>query len=144
MDHSATTPLAPEVLDAMLPYFSEKYGNAFSIHSMGQTAHKALTKARETLANFLGARRKRIFTGSGTEADNMAILGTARKLKSFGTHIITSNIEHPAVRNTIRSLKLEGFDITEVPVDDQGLIHVEDVESAIRERYDFNFGYVCQ
>ena len=65
------------------------------------------------------------------ETDNMAILGTPRKLKSFGTHIITSNIEHPAVRNTIRSLKLEGFDITEVPVDDQGLIHVENVESAI-------------
>ncbi len=84
LDHSATTPLAPEVLDAMLPYFSEKYGNAFSIHSMGQTAHKALTKARETLANFLGARPEEIiFTGSGTEADNMAILGTARKLKAL-------------------------------------------------------------
>jgi cysteine desulfurase len=134
LDHSATTPMHPEVIEAMTPYFSEKFGNASSIHSLGQISHKALSQARETVANFIGAKVDEIvFTGSGTESDNMAILGTARKLKKFGNHIITSNIEHPAVRNTIRTLKLEGYDITEVPVDDQGLLHAEDVENAIRD-----------
>ena len=102
LDNAATTRCHDEVIQEMLPFFSNVYGNASSLHSMGQDARTVIELARTTIAKYIGAKAKEIiFTGSGTESDNIAILGTARHLKSRGNHIITSNIEHPAVRNTI-------------------------------------------
>lgn len=132
LDHSATTPLLPEVLKAMEPYFIEKYGNASSLHTMGQVARQAIEDSRKKIASFLGAKPEElIFTGGGTESDNIAILGTARKLKDRGKHLITTNIEHPAVKNTFKQLEKEGFDVTYVPVQKNGIVDVDDVMKAI-------------
>ena len=134
LDHGATTPLDPEVLKVMEPYFLTNYGNPSSLHSMGQNANKAIENSRKTIADFIGAEPKEIiFTGGGTESDNMAILGVARKLKDHGKHLITSNIEHPAVKNTFKHLISEGFEVTQILVDNKGLIHIEDVIKAIRD-----------
>jgi cysteine desulfurase len=133
LDNAASTRVHDEVLQAMLPYFSSTYGNASSLHTMGQEARKAIETARKRFAELIGATEKEIiFTGGGTESDNMAILGTVRRLKSKGNHVITSNIEHPAVRNTVRHLKSEGFEITEIPVRTNGIIAIEDIKAAIQ------------
>jgi cysteine desulfurase len=134
LDHNATTPLDPEVLEAMLPYLRENYGNASSLHSWGREAKKALEEARETLARILGASQKECicFTGSGTEADNMAIKGVAYANRQKGKHIVTSAVEHHAVFNTCKALEKEGFEVTYAPVDETGQVHPGAVAEALR------------
>ena len=135
MDHSATTPMREEVLQAMLPYFSNSYGNPSSIYTLAQEARKAVDESRETVARILGARISEIvFTSGGTESDNSALKGTALALKRLGTHIITSSIEHHAVLYTCHQLEEFGFDVTYLPVDQYGLIDPKDVIGAITDQ----------
>ena len=133
MDHAATTSLKPEVLEEMLPYFSERYGNASSLYFVARESHKAIEEAREKTAKALGAEPQEIFfTGSGTEADNWAIKGVAYANKSKGNHIITTSIEHHAILNSCKYLEKEGFEVTYLPVDENGLVTAEQVGKAIR------------
>ncbi len=135
MDHSATTPMREEVLQAMLPYFSNSYGNPSSIYTLAQEARKAVDESRETIARILGARISEIvFTSGGTESDNSALKGTALALKRLGNHIITSSIEHHAVLHTCHQLEEFGFDVTYLPVDQYGLIDPKDVINAITDK----------
>ena len=132
MDHAATTPMDKEVFEAMKPYFLEKYGNASSLHSFGMEAKEALEKSRERVANLIGASIDEIiFTGGGTESDNLAIKGIA--FRAGKGHIITSSIEHPAVLETCKFLEKKGFRVTYLPVDKYGIINPEDVENAIEK-----------
>lgn len=133
MDHSATTPVAPEVLAAMLPYFGEKFGNASSLHRSGREAKEALEDSREKVAALLGARAEEIiFTSGGTESDNLALKGIARKNRKHGKHIITTQIEHPAILETCRALEKEGFEVTYLPVTGEGLVELSTLEASIR------------
>jgi cysteine desulfurase len=117
----------------MLPYFSQKFGNASSLHSYGQEAKEALEESREKVAHLLKADSQEIvFTSGGTESDNLALLGTARKNANLGRHIITSSIEHPAILETCSILEREGFSVTRLPVTQDGLINLSDLEKAIR------------
>jgi cysteine desulfurase len=130
MDHAATTPVDPEVLDAMLPYFCERYGNASSLHTHGREARDAVEDARRNVSSLIGAEEKEIFfTSGGTESNNLAILGTARK-KGRG-RIITSSIEHPAVLEPCRYLEREGFEIIHLSVDEYGMIDPSELENNI-------------
>lgn len=134
MDHGATTRPDPEVVNAMLPFFNELYGNASSLHTFGQEAAQALISSRKTVADFLGAEPEEIiFTSGGTESDNLALKGIAYLKKNKGKHIITSVIEHPAILNTCKYLDDIGYKITYVPVDDQGLVDPADVEDAVTD-----------
>lgn len=134
-DHSATTPMKPKVLEAMLPYFSETFGNASTIYFEGREAKKAVSDAREKVAKAIGAESDEIyFTGSGTESDNWAIRGIARANKSKGNHIITSAVEHHAVLHTCSDLEKEGFEVTYLPVDEFGMVSPKDVENAITDK----------
>ena len=133
MDHSATTPVAPEVLQAMLPYFSDVFGNASSIHSFGRKARETLEESRERVSHLLNADPEEIvFTSGGTESDNLALRGIARKNRNQGRHIITTQIEHPAILETCRNLEKEGFSVTYLPVTREGLVEVNGLEKAIR------------
>jgi len=133
LDHAATTPVKPEVVEAMLPYFSEKYGNPSTIYSLGRESKKAIENAREAVAKAIGAQPKEIFfTGSGTEADNWAIKGVAYANRKKGKHIITTAIEHHAVLHTCQYLESDGFEVTYLPVDSDGLVDPEQVKAAIR------------
>jgi cysteine desulfurase len=133
MDHAATTPVRPEVLEAMLPFITEIYGNASSIHQIGQRSKKALEEAREKVAALLGADPKEIyFTSGGTESDNLAIKGVAYANRDKGKHLVTSAIEHQAVLNCCRYLEGNGFDVTFLPVDQFGVIDLEAAEKALR------------
>ncbi len=133
-DNAATTRVAPEVVEAMLPYFTEKYGNASSLHDFGTDAREALEKARESIARAIGAQpEETIFTSGGTESDNTALKGVAFANKSKGKHIITSKIEHHAVLHTCEWLQKQGFEVTYLPVDKYGLVNPADVEQAIRK-----------
>jgi cysteine desulfurase len=133
LDHAATTSVKPEVLETMLPYFTEKYGNASSIYSLGRENKKAIDDAREKVAKALNAQPKEIFfTSGGTEADNWALEGIAFANQTKGKHIITTNIEHHAILHTCKFLEKQGFEVTYVPVDNKGIVHVEDIEKAIR------------
>ncbi len=135
MDHAATTPVRPEVLDAMLPHFSGSYGNPSSIYTLAQEALKALDESRQKVARVLGARRSEIvFTSGGTESDNMALKGAAFALRNVGNHVITSAIEHHAVLHTCHQLEQFGFDVTYLPVDQYGLVDPDDVGRAITDR----------
>ncbi|MFC2059204.1 cysteine desulfurase NifS [Chloroflexota bacterium] len=135
MDHAATTPTHPKVLEAMLPYFSEKYGNPSSIYRLAQESHKAVGEARTSVADILGCKpREIIFTGGGTESDNAALKGAAFALKEKGNHIITSSIEHHAVLHTCQFLEKFGFEVTYLPVDRFGLISIDALEHAITDR----------
>ena len=132
-DYAATTPVRQEVLDVMLPYFVDHYGNPSSIYEIARSSKKALEKARDKTAAAIGADPKEIFfTGSGTESDNWAIRGIADLYKSMGKHIITSAIEHHAVLHTCEYLEKQGFDVTYLPVDGDGIIRMSDLEKAIR------------
>ncbi len=134
MDHAATTPVRPEVLEAMLPYFSESFGNPSSIYTFAQEGRKAVDDARETIARAMGARMSEIvFTSGGTESDNIAIKGAAFALRNSGNHIITSSIEHHAVLNTCHQLEQSGFDVTYLPVDRYGMVDPNDVGRAITD-----------
>ncbi len=133
VDHAATTAVKKEVLDAMIPYYTEKYGNPSSIYSIGRESKKAIEEARDKVAAAISAQPKEIFfTGSGTEADNWAIKGVAYANRQKGKHIITSAIEHHAVLHTCQYLESDGFEITYLPVDENGLIRLDDLKKAIR------------
>jgi cysteine desulfurase len=133
MDHSATTPVTAQVLQAMLPYLSDKFGNASSLHSFGQEAKEALEESREKVAKLLAASPEEIiFTSGGTESDNLALKGIARRNKDKGKHIITTNVEHPAILETCRKLEKEGFSVTYLPVTGKGLVDLAALEAAIR------------
>lgn len=134
VDHSATTPVKPEVLDAMIPYFTENFGNASTVYAEGRETKKAINLAREQVAKAIGADVNEIFfTGSGTEADNWAIRGIARANKSKGNHIITSAVEHHAVLHTCQELEKDGFEVTYLPVDEFGMVSAESVKNAIKD-----------
>jgi cysteine desulfurase len=133
LDHAATTPMDPLVLQEMMPYFIDKFGNSSSIHSYGQEAKDAIETARARVAKLIGASPEEIyFTSGGTEANNMAVLGTAHLKENRGCHIITSAIEHPAVLSTVKHLETLGFEATYIPVDSEGIIRLADVEKALR------------
>lgn len=133
LDNGASTRVAPEVIDAMLPYFSDEMGNAQSVHSFGQRARAALERARRQVAALIGADPTEIvFTSGGTEADNLAVRGSAEANVQHGKHIITTRIEHPAVLASCAVLEQSGFEITYLPVSMEGLVSVEDVRSALR------------
>lgn len=133
LDHAATTPVKPEVIEAMLPYFSRKYGNPSSIYSIGRDSKKAIEEARETVAKAIGSQPREVFfTGSGTEADNWAVKGVAYANRQKGKHIITTSIEHHAILHTCQYLESDGFEVTYLPVDKDGLITAEQVREAIR------------
>ena len=138
MDHNATTPLREEVLEAMLPYLQEEFGNASSLHSFGMRARRAVEAAREKVAAALGAQpREIIFTGCGTESDNQAIKGVVfanRNNRRKGDHVITSRIEHQAVLQTCQYLEKQGFRVTYLPVDKYGVVNPDDVAQAITDR----------
>ena len=134
MDHSATTPVAPEVLEAMLPFFSGKFGNASSLHSFGLEAKEALEASREKVARLLGANTEEIiFTSGGTESDNLSLKGVAFRNREKGRHIITTVVEHPAILETCRKLQKDGFEVTYLPVNADGLVDPAALEAAIRK-----------
>ncbi len=135
LDYAATTPTHPDVVQAMLPYFSESFGNPSSIYSYGQEAKGAIEEAREKVAVLIGAREDEIvFTSGGTESDNFAIKGTAFAKKDKKNHIITSTIEHHAVLETCHFLERRGFDVTYLPVDEYGLVDPDELKKAITEQ----------
>ncbi len=133
LDNAATTKTAPEVVEAMLPYFSENYGNPSSVYSFASKNKDAVTEQREIIARALGAKSNEIyFTAGGTESDNWALKATAEAYASRGKHIITTKIEHHAILHTGEYLEGRGFEVTYLDVDDKGLVRPEDVEAAIR------------
>jgi cysteine desulfurase len=136
LDYGATSPVREEALQAMLPYFREKYGNSGSIHDFGQVSREAIEHARRQVAEAIDADSPReiIFVGSGTEANNLALIGAARKHRNKGNHIITSSIEHPSVLEACRQLEREGFEVTYLPVDRFGLVRSEDVKKALTDK----------
>lgn len=133
-DNAATTPVSPLVLDAMLPYLSEHYGNPSSVYRLANTAHTAVQTARQQIADALHCQPSEVyFTSCGTEADNWAIKGAARHLKTKGkTHIVTTNFEHHAVLHSCEHLEKEGFTVTYLPVDGEGLVSSQAVQAALR------------
>ena len=131
LDNNASTPVHPEVLEAMLPYFSERFGNASSVHGFGREAREGLETAREQIAGFLRVSKDEIvFTSGGTESDNLGIKGIAAARRAG--HIVTSQIEHHAVLRTCETLETQGFTVTYLPVDEYGMVRPEDLEKAIR------------
>ena len=136
LDHQATTPLDPRVLEAMLPWMTEEFGNAASLqHAFGWTAESAVTAAREEVAEALGAEpREIVFTSGATEANNLAILGFARASRRRGGHVVTSAVEHRAVLDPCRALEAEGFEVTVLPPDREGRVSPESVEAALTDR----------
>jgi cysteine desulfurase len=134
LDYNATTPMRPEVLDAMRPYLDSRFGNAGSMHSRGREAKRALEEAREAVAAALGARAKEsiVFVSGGTEADNLAVKGAALAAQGRGRHIVTSAVEHRAVMGACQSLAQQGFEVTCLPVDADGLIEPEQLKRSLR------------
>lgn len=133
LDNAATTRTAPEVVEAMLPFFSENYGNASSIYTLGSVSKRALNQARRTLAEYLGAKQEEIyFTAGGSEADNWALKAAAEAYAEKGKHIITTKIEHHAVLHTCEYLEKQGYEVTYVGVDENGIVKLEEMEAAIR------------
>lgn len=134
-DNSATTKTDNRVIDTMMPYITNNFGNASSIYSIGRQSRSAIENARSQVSKFLNCNASEIyFTSGGTESDNLAIMGIANAYKKNGNHIITSTIEHPAVLNTLERLKKQGFDITCVDVDKNGIIDVDKLENSITDR----------
>ncbi len=134
LDNSATTPIDCEVIDAMLPFLTEKFGNASSIHFFGQEARGAVDKARHQVAEIINARPNEIvFTSGGTEANNLAIRGLVEANEKYGKHIITSQIEHSAVKEVCQDMEKRGLEVTYLPVYEDGIVKTEDVKAAIRE-----------
>lgn len=135
MDYNATAPVHPEVLEAFLPYYGEKFGNPSSVHLAGRRVKGAIEDAREKVAHLLGCDPvEAVFTSSGTEADNMAIKGIASAMRGKGNHIITTRVEHPAVLNSCLYLEQQGYEITRLDVDGQGMLDPASIEASITER----------
>ena len=135
LDHAGTTPLDSKVLEAMVPYFTQRFGNPSSLHSVGQEARYALDEARERVAGVLNCRpREIVFTAGGTESDNAAIHGVATALHETGNHIVTSSVEHHAVLHACQYLESQGFEVTYLSVDADGMVQPEAVYNAINER----------
>ena len=134
LDNAATTKTAPEVVEAMFPYFTESYGNPSSIYSLGSAAKKAVMESREYIASTIGAKNNEIyFTGGGSEADNWALVATAEAYASRGRHIITSKIEHHAILHTCEYLEKRWYEITYIDVDENGILKLEELKAAIRQ-----------
>ena len=133
-DHAATTPVHPKVVEAMLPYLQEQFGNPLSLHSFGEDPREAVEEARAQVADLIGARPEEIyFTASGSEANNMAVKGIALMNREKGQHLVVSAIEHQSVLNATQTLEKLGFEVTQVPVDQHGLVDPKDVVAAIRD-----------
>ena len=133
LDNAATTKTAPKVVEAMLPFFTEFYGNASTVYEFGAKSKEAVSAARETIANAIGAKGNEVyFTAGGSEADNWAIKATAEAYKDKGRHIITSKIEHHAVLHTCQWLEQNGFEVTYLDVDEFGVVKLEELKKAIR------------
>ncbi|MZP30984.1 cysteine desulfurase NifS [Heliobacterium undosum] len=133
LDHSATTPVHPGVIEAMVDCMQNHFGNPSSVHSFGREAKKLLEEARANVAHLIGARPEEIiFTSGGTEADNLTIFGVARAMRKKGNHVITSATEHHAVLDACQALTKEGFEVTVLPVDETGMVRVEDVKAALK------------
>ncbi|MBA3354354.1 MAG: cysteine desulfurase [Pyrinomonadaceae bacterium] len=133
LDHSATTPADPRVVAAMMPYLTERFGNASSVHFFGQEARGAVDRARREVAGLIGARSNEIvFLSGGTEANNLAIRGLCEAVEPHGRHIITSSIEHSSVRGICEALEKRGWEITRLPAYEDGIVKVEDVRSSLR------------
>lgn len=133
LDNNGTTKMDAEVLEVMMPFLTEEYGNAFSMHLFGKETGLAVSESREKIANLLKVKPEEIiFTASGTEGDNIAVRGVVKAYKNRGNHIITSAIEHPAIRNTYKDLALDGMEVTFIPVDKNGIVDVEQLKAAIR------------
>lgn len=134
LDNNATTKMDNEVFEAIVPYLTEYYGNASSLHLFGKETNKAMNESRETIAKYLGCEPNEIiFTASGSESDNLAIRGIARAYKNRGKHIITSPIEHPAIKNTLKDLQDEGYEVTTLHVNKDGVIDIEELKKAIKD-----------
>lgn len=135
LDYAATTPLDPRVLEAMMPYLTEKFGNPNSIHAYGREARRAVDEAREKIAQLLNCQPSEIiFTSGGTESDNLALRGVAESYRHKGNHIVTTAIEHHAVLHTCKALEDKGFEVTYLPVDEHGLVYPKQVADAIKEQ----------
>ena len=133
LDHSATTPVDPRVVQAMMPYLTQRFGNASSVHCFGQEARAAVDRARRNVAALIGARANEIvFLSGGTEANNLAIRGLCEAAERYGRHIICSQIEHPSVRGVCEALEKRGWEVTRLPVYEQGLVKTADVRAALR------------
>src|SRR5213592_2354454 len=133
LDHSATTPVDPRVVEAMMPYLTEQFGNASSVHFYGQEARAAVDRARREVAALINARPNEVvFTSGGTEANNLAIRGLCEAVEGYGRHIITSQIEHPSVRGMCDTLEKRGWEVTRLPVYNQGILKIEEVREALR------------
>ena len=133
-DHAASKPLLPEVVEAMLPYLKEHWGNPLSLHGFGERPREAMERARAQVADLIGAQPREIyFTASGSEANNMAIKGAALMNRKQGQHIVVSAIEHHSVLNSAQTLEKLGFEVTVVPVDKHGLVNPAAVAAAVRE-----------
>ena len=134
LDNAATTKTAPEVLEAMLPYFTENYGNPSSIYELGQRSKEAITTAREQIAEVLGAKSEEIyFTAGGSESDNWALKAAFEAYKGKGNHIITTKIEHHAILHTCQYLESRGYEVTYLDVDENGIVNLAQLRQAIRE-----------
>ncbi|MFX1302176.1 MAG: cysteine desulfurase NifS [Promethearchaeota archaeon] len=135
LDNAATTPMDPRVIEEINKHFKENYGNSMSLHSIGQKAAQVLMKSREMIASLINAERDEIFfTSSGTEADNIAILGVTAKNKNRGNHIITSSIEHHAIGHPSEQLEKRGFEVSVLPVNKDGLINLDELEESITKK----------
>mgnify|MGYP000034264794 CR=1 FL=1 len=145
LDNAATTKTSQEVVDAMLPYFTENYGNASSIYEVGQRSKEAITTAREKIAKVLGAKTEEIyFTAGGSEADNWALKAAFEAYSQKGKHIITTKIEHHAILHTCEYLEKKGAEITYLDVDENGLVNLDELQKANSSGNNFNFHYVCK
>src|SRR6185369_886679 len=134
LDNAATTPVDPRVVEAMMPYLTDKFGNASSIHFFGQEAKGAVDKARHQVAGLINARPNEIvFTSGGTESNNLAIRGLLEANDKHGKHIITSEIEHSAVKEVCADLEKRGYEVTYLPVYENGIVKIEDVRNAVRD-----------
>ena len=134
-DHAATTPVKKEVLEAMIPYFCDSFGNASSIYSVGRKNKRILDISREKVARCLGANKNEIyFTSCGSESDNLALKGVAYANKNKGNHIITSKIEHPAVLNTCKTLEKQGFKVTYLNIDENGFVNLNELKNSITDK----------
>jgi cysteine desulfurase len=135
LDYNATSPVRPEVLEVMMPFYTSQFGNPSSVHWAGRQVSGALEQAREQVAALINAAPAEIvFTSCGSEGDNMALKGTATALKEQGNHIITTSVEHPAVLETCQALEKEGFEVTYLPVDKDGMLDLKDLEAAITDK----------